>query len=623
MRTIFLYLLVFCFATTALSQPSFTANEQVIPYAGPFAYGANLNYYPGWDDLKVADISFGNTSLGLPGIGLDAFRGSLPEHFLEAWGYDIRVSYYQYYQSLGADNHLVFIGYPTEDHRDHTQYCPGTESALFANLYQPIWDGGMNGTPYNELNYYAAYVYKMVSQYKDYVRFWEVWNEPDFAWNTFTAFGQPGQPGNWWENNPPPCDQAMAAPIFHYIRMLRITWEIVKTLDPDSYVCTGGLGNPAFLDAILRNTDNPNDGAVSTDFPLKGGAYFDVLSVHSFPHFDGSLREYVDPIGWVYHRNSDWAAKGITKKITEIENVAASRGYDGNVYQKKLRLVSEMNLPRKSFNPEYWGTNEAQRNYIIKALVEGQREHFEQLYFYLISDEVPEPNAVYEFQTMGLFDNLGGFTYPNYQAHDEAVALKTTSDFLKGKVYDAAMTASLALPLDVDGAAFTKPGDTIFVLWAKTQVDKSEVASANYSFPNAKINDTVVIWQWDYSQTPDSQEVPATDLALTGVPIFMRYKHGRPVLSQNDLEDSAMKGTLSLWPNPASDRLNLDFEEFENGGYELQIIDAAGRNFYDQKLEINNASQTQRVDLTNFPNGLYLLKIRGGDGVLVKRFLVI
>lgn len=622
MRTILCYLLLFCCVTSAYSQPNFTANDQMTPYAGPFAYGANLNYYPGWDDLKVAEISFGKASLGLPGIGLDAFRGSLPEHFLEEWGYDIRVSYYQYYQSLGADNHLVFIGYPTEGHRDHTQYCPGTESALFANLYQPIWDGGMNGTPYNELNYYAAYVYKMVSQYKDYVRFWEVWNEPDFTWNTWTAFGEPGQPGNWWENNPPPCDQAMAAPIFHYIRMLRITWEIVKTLDPDGYVCTGGLGNPAFLDAILRNTDNPNDGAEAADFPLKGGAYFDVMSVHSFPHFDGSLREYVDPVGWVYHRNSDRAAKGITKKITEMENVASNRGYDGNTYPKKLRLVSEMNLPRKSFNPEYLGTNEAQRNYIIKALVEGQREHFEQLYFYLISDEVPEPSAVYEFQTMGLFENLGGFSYPNYQVHDEAIALKTTSDFLKGKVYDAALTALLSLPSEVDGAAFTKPGDTIFILWAKTLLDKSEVANASFSFPDAQANDSVVVWQWNYSQVPDSQQLSASGLTLTGAPVFMKYKRGRPVIIEDATTAPQLIGNLSLRPNPASDWLELGFEGFKIGNYELQFFDVAGRFIFGQKLEIRGDLQTQQLDLEGFSKGLCLLKIKGEKGVIARRFIL-
>lgn len=622
MRNAFLYTFLICFANAAIAQPSFTANEVVMPYANSFGYGANLNYYPGWTDLQVADIAFGKPAQGLPGIGLNAFRGSLPEHFLEAWSYDIRVDYYEYYESLGASDQLVFIGYPSEAHRDHTEYCLGTESTLFANLYEPIWDGGANGTPYNDANYYARYVYKMVNEYRDFVRFWEVWNEPDFTWDTWTSFGEPGSPGNWWDNNPPPCNQATAAPIFHYIRMLRITWEVVKTLDPEAYVCTGGIGNPAFLDAILRNTDNPNNGVVSAEYPLKGGAYFDVLSIHSFPHFDGSLREYVDPVGWVYHRHSDRAATGITQKINEMEAVAATRGYDGNMFPKKLRLVSEMNLPRISFTPEYLGTNEAQRNYLIKSIVEAQRQHFAQTYFYIIADDVPEASAVYEFQTMGLFENLGGFTYPNYQKHDEAIALKTTTDFLKGKSYDAALTGSLALSPDVDGAAFTEPGDTVFVLWAKTQVDMSEVANATFSFPNAATEDSVVIWDWDFSQIADSQQVLATNLQLTGSPDFVKYKAGRPDIIEDAKHQPKLGGALTISPNPVSDRLNLRFKDFQPGNYELRIFDEMGRKMASQKLTVQASEQSTEIDVSHLPKGFYWVEITAANGVFSMKFSV-
>ena len=183
-----LLLSAWLFAAQLSAQPNFTANDQVPPYAGPFGYGANLNYYPPWNDLEVADIAFGKPSIGAPGIGLKGFRGSLPEHFLNAWGYDIRVSYFEHYASLGAGEHLVFIGYPEEAHRDPTQYCPGIQSKLFDKLYEPIWDGGANGTPVNDANHYALYVWKMVNEYKDYVRFWEVWSEPDFTWNTALSY---------------------------------------------------------------------------------------------------------------------------------------------------------------------------------------------------------------------------------------------------------------------------------------------------------------------------------------------------------------------------------------------------------------------------------------------------
>jgi len=55
--------------------------------------------------------------------------------------------------------------------------------------------------------------------------------------------------------------------------MLRIAWEVIKKYQPNEYVCMGS-GYPAFVDVILRNTDNPTDGSVTTDYPNKGGSYF-------------------------------------------------------------------------------------------------------------------------------------------------------------------------------------------------------------------------------------------------------------------------------------------------------------------------------------------------------------
>jgi len=212
---------------------------------------------------------------------------------------------------VGMDDHVTFIGYPSDEQRETTFYCSDHQSELFANMYLDIWDGGANGTPVNDDNYYALYVYRMVSIYKDYVKFWEVWNEPDFDYSG-NGFKDPGQDGNWWENIPEPCDMSIRAPVYSYIRMLRISYEVIKSLDPDAYVSVGGLGFPSFLDLIMRHSDNPNGGQINSEYPNNGGAYFDVMSYHTYPHIDGSLREWNNDIGdFDYFRHSDAAIDGI------------------------------------------------------------------------------------------------------------------------------------------------------------------------------------------------------------------------------------------------------------------------------------------------------------------------
>ena len=237
--------------TLVFGQVDFTANDSVGTYNYPFAYGANMGFYPGWKDKNLADLAAGNPEFGVKGVGVNGMRPALFEHFLEYFGYDIRVDEFKHYQSLGIHYNTVFVGYPSDEHRDPTAHCASHPSEVFANLYTPIWDNGENGTPVNDTNYYALYLYKMVDRYKDYVKVWEIWNEPDFDFSS-NAWKPRSFPESWWNEDPDPCDYALYAPPSHYIRMLRISWEVIKTYAPESYVAVGGLGFPSFLNIILK-----------------------------------------------------------------------------------------------------------------------------------------------------------------------------------------------------------------------------------------------------------------------------------------------------------------------------------------------------------------------------------
>ena len=606
-----LLLMVCLFAMPLQSQVNYTANDQVTPYNGDFRYGANFNYYPPWIDTEIADIAIGNGTL--PGIGLNVIRGSLAEEFLEFWGYDIRQAYYQHYESLGANDHLVFaIGPIVPEHKDQTEYCPGSPSELFANLYEPIWDNN-NGTPYNEDNYFAAYMYQMVSHYTEHVKFWEIWNEADFSFDVLAAFAPPGQPGNWWDAPPDPCNMIIKAPVYHYIRMLRIGWEVVKTVDPDAYVCTGGIGNPAFLDALCRYTDNPVDGSVSADYPLSGAAYFDVLSYHSYPHFDGSLRTF-NGTGWDQHRHSDRAIEGMIGRKNLFQDVMDNYGYDGSDKPEKLWLISETNLPRQAFNPEYIGTDEAQRNYTMKALVAAQMEGIEQLYFYIISDLFPAAQASFEFHTMGLFKNLSQFTYPDYEINEAAIALKTTSDFLYKKEYDEGLTTSLQIPSNIGGAVFTNDQDTVAVLWAKTTEDQSETANAVYSLPAGYGVVDDALYQWDYSQTSSSTTVSPDAIPLTGAPSFFRIKRVGTMVSVFE-KNNIRYLSAACFPNPSDGHFQMQLNLEKTMAVEITL-----QNIFGQEISLLKRMGVLEKGVhvfeqkNNLVAGLYLVKIKNTDG---------
>ncbi len=527
------------------AQVSYTAKDQVAPYTGVFRPGSNLHFTPAgenYDDIALANIAAGNPSVGdvanggVLGAGVKTIRPALPARFVDQWGIDIRVNEFQHYENIGLRDLTCFVGYPAESQRsDLLSYDDNgvpCQSTLFKNMYEPIWDGGANGTPYNDDNVYAAYLWDVVTLYTKHVKFWEIWNEPgrDF---TGSAWKDSGVPGNWFDMDPPPCGYELKAPIQHYVRLLRISYEIIKTISPDDYVTVAGVGSRGFLDAILRNTDNPtpspgypNGGAPTAEFPHGGGAYFDVMGFHSYPDIDGTVRggDWDPALGdFPWQRNSDRAAYAMERRKGFYQGIMDNYGFDGNTYPKKEWIVTEFNAPRRRFNASSMADEEMQINYMLKTFVNAMKLDIRQIHIYSIYEDKTESEATHEFDLLGLYKNLNyEERYENLEMNKEGLAYKTSSDILFGTRYDAAKTASLGLPASLDGGAFINDaGQYTYVLWAKTTQDRVEFATGTYSFPASFGLSTVYKKEWDYAITGTQTSQSANGIALTQRPIYL------------------------------------------------------------------------------------------------------
>ena len=488
-----------------------TAQAAVQPYPAAFGYGCNLGYYgQAWSDEHLAQA--------VAAAGGITIRVTLPEQFLAQWGPAARVPAFQYYaDSLHLRDLVCFVGEPAPAHRDDTMY-PGCRepSRLFANLYEPIWQA--DGT-INPKNYYAQYIYQVIKQYGSNIRVWEVVNEPDFITDDSNK--------KWLDRAPEPAELAnLRAPIYRYIRTLRITWEVVKHYQPTAYVTPGGLGYAEYLDALLRYTDNPHEGEATAEYPATGGAYFDVLDYHVYPSYYLRRRAWQRFGRMAYRRNSDAAAEQVLNHRNDMAAVLTRYGYDGTTYPRKHFIVTETNISRR---PADWraGSDEMQRNFGIKALVLAQQAGLRQLHFYQVGEATVAPpggvpvSGEEEFKLMGLYENLNRDVPGHQQLTELGRAVRTTSYLLRGLAYDAAATAALHLPSEVAGGAFSGGGRTAYVLWAKAQDDQSEVASANYSFPAGSGVRRVVQYSWNYAPGA-SQPLPraAQRLELTSAPDF-------------------------------------------------------------------------------------------------------
>lgn len=608
-KLFFFIILIFPFSFL-YGQTNLTANVHVPEYSAGFRLGTNLGGHQGkWDDIKLATIAAGSEIQGVPGAGCNNLRLSLPNAFLERWGYEIRKNTFSdYKEKLGMSQHTVFLGGPSDINIDKTIFCSAKGSSkMFKNMYEPIWDNGENGTPVNEKNVFALYVFKTATVYGETVRFWEIFNEPDYT-SSDKGWQEPGSADNWWKRDPAPCElNNLLAPVQHYIRALRIAYEVIKYIDPDDFVCVGGIGYESFLDAVLRNSDNPDGGKITSAYPLKGGAYFDALSYHSYPMYE--TREYTDG-KWVPMRHSDKAVEVFINAKTRKEEVLKEHGYDGGLYPKKRVIVTETNIPRRAFD-NYIGSEKIQYNYLSKIIIKGQKEGIDQIHTFALTDS-KTANGPYD--VMGFYPNLSTVNPFEQKEYLSAVATRNVMQILEGYKYSDFRTDALSLPENIDGAAFVKDGTYIYALWAKTSIDNKEEATASYSFPSSWGVAGYERYAWNYTLTKDIKNGSGTTIQLDESPSFFILDN-EYVLGVKEFEEDGVK----IYPNPASNKIHITSNERAMSWKNGKVLDTKGRVVNSFSIEEGSFNFVLEIDLMP---GLYFIKLDGEEGNLVKRMIV-
>ena len=76
---------------------------------------------------------------------------------------------------------------------------------------------------------------------------------------------------------------------------------------------------------------------------------------------------------------------------------------------------------------------------------------------------------------------------------------------------------------------------------------------------------------------------------------------------------------LSLYPNPASNIINLSIENLSNVELKIELYDVIGRlnKTVNTIFENNKAS----LDISKLTRGIYIVKVTNGNEVSVKRFV--
>ena len=86
-------------------------------------------------------------------------------------------------------------------------------------------------------------------------------------------------------------------------------------------------------------------------------------------------------------------------------------------------------------------------------------------------------------------------------------------------------------------------------------------------------------------------------------------------------EDIILEKNISLFPNPATDEIYLDFTLPRSFDFEISIHDAVGKLVFDRDVE-NISHQQLELNISDFSSGLFFIKIKTEDGIWVRKFIV-
>ena len=76
-----------------------------------------------------------------------------------------------------------------------------------------------------------------------------------------------------------------------------------------------------------------------------------------------------------------------------------------------------------------------------------------------------------------------------------------------------------------------------------------------------------------------------------------------------------------VYPNPCEDILFIDLGVNSNFTF-IEIFDISGRSIYFVETKITEKNHKHSVDISGLKNGIYFLKIRNEDDVLVEKIVV-
>jgi hypothetical protein len=221
--------------------------------------------------------------------------------------------------------------------------------------------------------------------------------------------------------------------------MLEAAYPAIKKADPEAQVLIGGLLLDCDPDDPPPGKDCKSAKFLEGILRVGGGNYFDVVSFHGYPLYDGTRQ--------IDRTVPSWIGRGgvVQGKIAFLREVMATHGVDKPLMHTEGALLCHPDSP--ICNPPDTAFFEAQADYVVWLFVRNWAEGL-------------KATIWYQFEGPGW--RHGSLLDGNQQPKPAYNALQFLSQELSSARYEGSVTLYLALR----GYEFSVPGKTIWVLWS-------------------------------------------------------------------------------------------------------------------------------------------------------------
>lgn len=97
------------------------------------------------------------------------------------------------------------------------------------------------------------------------------------------------------------------------------------------------------------------------------------------------------------------------------------------------------------------------------------------------------------------------------------------------------------------------------------------------------------------------------------------------ITSKEDIEKteiSTINKEFLIYPNPANDKLNVFYSVNNNSPTSIIITDINGKELFREQRQNSIGANKKTIDINQFPNGTYILRIVSGDEKIENKFII-